>query len=365
MATIVPAQKEDRNVFTFGPRGYSVRDVIDAAFFLGEIEPHWQEVLLRSEAQREAQDTGAQPDDAALESAAVAFRYRYELITAEETERWLEMRGLTLVEFSEHFAREYWRGNFGSAIKSPDISYAAAPADLHELLVVELVLSGELDRMATNLAWRVASRETAKENDQNAELLESERANFQERFGLAVGDFPGWLSAFGRDEAWLDEMLAAEAAYRARCERLLTDEARQREVSALRLPLTRFDVEMLELESRDAAREAFLCIRDDGMSMAEVAQESRYPFHRTQMVLEEIAPDLQQKFLSLTEGSLLEPTPREDGFLLTRILGKHEPTLQDPGVQERVDALILKRHFSDLASGRIQWSIMPGTEAAE
>ena len=158
-------------------------------------------------------------------------------------------------------------------------------------------------------------------------------------------------------------MVETEAAYQRHCETRLTKEARERELGALRLPLTRFEVEMIELESRDAAREAFMCVRDDGMTMADVATEGRYPFRRTELVLEQIPDDMQQKFLSLTPGSLLEPMPREDGFLLTRLVQKKEPKLDDPDVRERADQRILSRHFFDLSSGRIRWRIaMNGAE---
>ena len=42
---------------------------------------------------------------------------------------------------------------------------------------------------------------------------------------------------------------------------------------SLRLRLTRFEIERIELESRDAAKEALFCVREDGMSMEEVATE--------------------------------------------------------------------------------------------
>ena len=38
MTSALPAQKEDRIVFTAGPRSFSVRDVIDAAYFRSSIE---------------------------------------------------------------------------------------------------------------------------------------------------------------------------------------------------------------------------------------------------------------------------------------------------------------------------------------
>ena len=76
-------------------------------------------------------------------------------------------------------------------------------------------------------------------------------------------------------------------------------------LAALRLPLTRFEVETIELDSLDAAREALLCARDDGMSMEEVAAEGRYPYRHPEVLLEEIPEDLQQKFLRVNPGDIL------------------------------------------------------------
>jgi hypothetical protein len=101
-----------------------------------------------------------------------------------------------------------------------------------------------------------------------------------------------------------------------------------------------------------------MCVRDDGMTMEDVAKEGRYPFRKMEVVLEQIPDELQQKFLSSTPGSLLEPTAREDGFVLTRLLQKKEPKLDDADVSKRVEQRILARHFADLSSGRIQWRIL-------
>ena len=169
---------------------------------------------------------------------------------------------------------------------------------------------------------------------------------------------PAWLERLGRDEEWLREALALEAIYRRSLDSLLSRQAREHQIAALRLPLTRFEVETIELDSLDAAREALLCARDDGMSMEEVAAEGRYPYRHPEVLLEEVPEDLQQKFLSVHPGEILEPIARGDGFHLCRIIGKEEPNLDDPVVKERADQCILDRHFSDLTTRYIQWRIL-------
>ena len=95
-------------VFVCEDRPFDFRDVIDAAHFRGELEPVWKNFLRLVAAERKADAEELEVDDGAIESAAEQFRYERDLITAEETERWLAERGLTLSDFSAHFVRHYW-----------------------------------------------------------------------------------------------------------------------------------------------------------------------------------------------------------------------------------------------------------------
>src|SRR5439155_18740686 len=129
-------------------------------------------------------------------------------------------------------------------------------------------LSGELDRLTSDLTARLAARCAGKEP--TPEAIAAEERKFLHRNRIEPAQLANWLEQLGRDSKWLNEMLAIEAAYRTHCDRLLVPEARQHELMALRLPLTRFETEVIELESRDAANEALFCVREDGMSMEEV-----------------------------------------------------------------------------------------------
>jgi hypothetical protein len=84
--------------------------------------------------------------------------------------------------------------------------------------------------------------------------------------------------------------------------------------------------------------------------MEEVATEGRYPYHRADFLLEDLPADAQQKYLSVSQGDLLEPMPYGDGFKLCRIIKKIEPRLEDQSVKTRIDQRLLDQYFSDLAT---------------
>jgi hypothetical protein len=332
---------------------YRARDAIDAAHFRGQVDSLWQEFQRKLAAEKEADEKNIDLDRGAIEAAAEAFRYDHDLITAEETEQWLAIHGLNLDDFSDYFGREYC----GQAL--PDVEYEPTAFDSsspepRNLFTADLIMSGHLDRMITELSWRLAARTAARPEGVGPDAIETERQRFFERSGFPPDQLPQWLKGLGRDLDWFEKMLVMETAYQQRNQTLLTPQARKREIGTLRLQLTRFESEVIELESRDAAKEALFCVSEDGMSMEEVAAEGRYPYRCVSFLQEDIPDELQQKFLSVAPGEVLEPIPRGDSFELHRIIRKIEPQADDPAVLERVENRILGRHYSELAARYVE-----------
>ena len=352
MADTQSVSHDDLVVCACGGKEYKARDAIDAALFRGQLQAAWKQFLCRVKAEKRAEELELELDDDAINEAAESFRYQHDLITAEETEQWLGARGLTLDDFSDYLARQYWRGAFDEDIEPEDVDFTSAPPELRELFTLELILSGELSRLTTQLMWRLAALAAGPNED--PEAIAAERQRFFDRNKISVAELSDWQNRIGRDGEWFDEMLATEAAYCQRCDALLDPQVRKKELAMLRIPLTRLEAEVIELESPDAAREALFCIREDGMSMEEVAAEGRYPYRRIALLQEDAPSELQQKFLSVAVGDVLEPLARGDGFELYRITKKLEPQLDDPSVQQRIDQRLVERHFSELTSKYVE-----------
>ena len=348
MADTESVSRDDLIVCACGNQEFSARDAIDAALFRGELDSKWKEFLRCVESEKRADELDLDLDDDAIATAAEAFRYEHDLITAEETEAFLANRGLTLDDFTDYFTRHYCASAITEKVPSEDIDYISASSELRQVFIAEAILSGELDRMTTELMWRLAVRCAEKEVD--SETLAAEERSFLDRNKIEPAQLSNWLERLGRDLEWFNEMVAMEAMYRRRCDVLLVPQARQRELVMLRLPLTRFETEVIELESHDAAQEALFCVREDGMSMEEVAIEGRYPYRRVDFLFEDIPSDAQQRFLSVSAGDVLEPVARGDGFELCRIIEKIEPKPDDPSIKVHIDQRLLSRHFSELAS---------------
>jgi hypothetical protein len=348
MSSTESVSPHDVIVCACGTQEYTARDAVDAAIFRGEFEEKWQAFLRHVAAEGRADELELELDESAISAAAEEFRYSHDLITAEETEAWLANRGLTFEDFSDYFTRQYCVGAVDEGFSPEQIGYTSAAPELRDLFVAELILSGALEGMTTKLMWRLAAHCAGTEP--TSEMIAAEKRKFLNRISVEPAQLAHWLEEMGRDSQWLNQMLAIEAAYGALCDKLLVPKARQRELMALRLHLTRFEIELIEFESRDAAKEALFCVREDGMSMDEVATEGRYPYRHADFLLGDLPADAQQKYFSGSPGDVLEPTPHGDGFELCRIIKKVEPRLEDPSVKSRVDQRLLDQYFSDLTT---------------
>ena len=110
MSSTESVSPHDVIVCACGTREYRAADAIDAAIFRGELEEKWQAFLRHVAAEERADELELELDESAISAAAEQFRYRHDLITAEETEAWLANRGLTFDDFSDYFARQYCVG---------------------------------------------------------------------------------------------------------------------------------------------------------------------------------------------------------------------------------------------------------------
>src|SRR6059058_2765232 len=95
MSSTESVSPHDVIVCACGTQEYTARDAVDAAIFRGEFEEKWQAFLRHLAAEERADELELELDESAISAAAEQFRYRYDLITAEETEAWLSNRGLT------------------------------------------------------------------------------------------------------------------------------------------------------------------------------------------------------------------------------------------------------------------------------
>ena len=346
-----------RVVLTRGASKFTVEDILAHAWFLGELRTPWTELLNELACAESALSLDLAPDTETLVSMSEEFRYNRDLLTVEETEGWLLARDLTEDDFNAYLVRRYWQNHPPeSASPAPDHSeYVEAWAELRELLRVDLFFSGQFDNLARAVSWRLATAVELDKNEIAPEATEQERARFLERTGLDEAGVAEALKQLNRTQTWLEDCLELEVGFRKKHDSLLSDQARARTLTAMRLPLTRLKIQTLVLRSLEAAQEAVLCLTKDRLSPEQVAQECGVGWDEQQLFLGDLAPEVQQGFLSAAPGEVFAPEAGEEEFAVTRLVSKAEPSLADEAVRDRIDEQLLDAHFSGLSAKHLRW----------
>ncbi|HEU5162700.1 MAG TPA: hypothetical protein VFV54_06125 [Thermoanaerobaculia bacterium] len=326
-------------------RTITVDDAIASALFRGELAGAIRETLeLAASEERAADDVDI--SDASLQAAAESFRYEHELISAGETEAWLAERGLTTDDFSrwlyQRLCREAMKGSLAEPFDVPD--------EFGDLLRIHLWFSGGMDAIAEQLKRRVAAnREVAADAARAADAI----AAFMQRESLDRDALRAWVEDAGRDAAWLDEMARMEAAFARVASKTLTADARSRKLAAMQRSLSRVEFDLFDVDSQGAAREAYLCVRDDRIPLAEVAREAGYAVQRQERSIEDLGA-VAERLFSAAEGDVVGPLETEGRFRLYQVLRKKQPSLADAAVARRIDDLLLDELFVDLTARHVE-----------
>ena len=347
---------EDCAAFALGETTVTIGEVVRAAHFRGELQSAAAEVALAVACEEEAARWKLEADGDAIGAAADAFRFENDLTSAEAMEAWLGARGIAPGESRDYFSRRYWRETLREKIVPDNVDPARVVPEMMGLLEIEVLMSGAFGALATGLVRRLLVRAEAGASSDEGQV-KAERAQFLKRAGLKPAGVPVWLRAVGRGPDWLGGMLAMEAAFRRRCAAVVTRERLAQALAAARLALTQLEVEQVEFDSADAARDAHLRVRQDGLALEAVARESRFPFSRLEFLAEDLPDELRQRLLCASDGEVLAPSPEGGVFHLRRVVRKAEPVLADARIRSRLERRILDAYFSGAGEADARWFV--------
>ncbi len=308
------------SAFQGGLRVFTVDDILSAAEWRGVLADFRTDWSRRLTSARTAEAEGLAPDAAAIEAATDAFRYARDLVSADECDRWLGDRGLTFEDLTASVTRRL------QAEMSDPVEGCEPEADDEPIFLLDALLADEFTVWARDLAWRVAlaCEEKTLPSDPNPEI-----------------------------EIWpeLEERFVSAGAA------LITPDRRKRELAAQRLRFLRVTVEVAEFDSDPAAREAVLCAREAGSSLAGIAGVNGFPCQTVAGFLGDLPEGWRPALISARPGDVVRPPDADGGIIVLNVLNRQEPALDDVAVCERLDTELRDRHFSELESRHIRWLI--------
>lgn len=296
--------------FAVGERPYSWSEV--AAF--ARRDGRWERLAREVREGLACQRAGHVADPGTVKQAAVDYRYRRRLIMGEETEAWLRSRHVEVGEWMDYMRRTVLRA------EHPDIDGAEAVPDdeVEPLLWATGRCSGLLDDFAMGLAERVAAH-------------------------LRVaGDLPAGDADVDRALDRFRDAVATPAAVQA-------------EVGRRQLDWLTVAMEQGRFPTEDAAREAVLSVRDDGLALAEVCELAEVALVRHAALLAEIDPAVRPAALGARPGELIGPLPVEGGFVVACVESKVVPSVDDAEIRRRAADAVFAAALRREVEARVQW----------
>lgn len=284
-------------VFAAADRTWTIGEVLATALYMST------DVVTTERKTRALPQTGKLGD---VDAAVQAFRYQHQLVSADECLRWLVARGLSYADLRASMARRV------SARPGPDGGAAE----------IDLILSDEFARLARGLAARVA-------------------------VALQAGDTLG--GAIDDDWPHLD------ARYRAFAALTADPVARLRQLQSDRLNWVQIEFEQVEFDNLDAAREARLCVLEDGQSLRELALAGRFANVSRRERVSALPPAWSHALLRTRPGAITPVIQDGERLLLLGVTRIIEPTLSDPSVLAGIDAQLLDQHLEPLLARHVRW----------
>ncbi len=330
-----------RAVFALSGAEYTWGDVALAAALRGDWRAVDERARLGSRllAREDAADGDALPDDV-VESAANAFRYARDLVTAEETEAWLDRWDLDPEAWMTWIASDLLckRGGDGSSTLEP--LPEASESSVH----AEAACSGALERFAIRLAEAAAVAARLDEEGGPG----SPENGVPEIQGPVPADFdPAGLPFDPPPEGFgprLLELARLERARRRWREAPVSPDDVEAIVRIHQTDWLRVRALVLSLRSEDAAREALLSIRDDGRAVEEVARDAAATRRSEDFTLASVDESLRDHLLAGRKGEWAGPFPCGDARTL--VMNGFSPASYDFGSVivrggERADAFFV------------------------
>ena len=343
-------------LFTAGARSYYWEDVFVAARLWSDWAALQKQVREGIACTKRLAGDKDLLDPGELKSAANDFRYQRKLLSAEEAESWLKKRDLTVEMWTEYIQRTVLRRKWAADLDDIVARYAVTEDEIDEAATCEAICSERLTALAHKLAGRAAvfaRAETQPEHPApDARPRPSDHEHIASAFAkLAVPGFP--LEYWQERVDWLARV---EEAFPPFCAHPVMPDALADEVGAHHFDWIVVDYRFAPFRDEETAREAALCIREDGAGLAELAGRAGSAEDGGRVLLEQAEPELRPYLLGARKGETLGPLRWRDQFVIVQVLEKTLPSVDEPQVRERASEAALSSRIEREVLDRVRWA---------
>ena len=343
--------------FSVGDTLFLWADVVLAAELRGE----WRPVVVRAMAELAALDREAASEEELVEESEIEeesnrFRYEKDLVSVDDTERWIGVWGLDVDAWLTWIRADLLRKRFEGE------GAVVAPAEVAEwddetvegAVHAEAAFSGALSRFARRLAAEAAIAQRLAEGGAPQDEPREEAAESTGAPTVDVGSLPLGFPAEGLAERTraLSRLARGFDAFRSE---VVTAEAVAARVRIHQGDWMRVDCRILTVPTEDVAREALLSIQEDGEEMSVVAAGAGAEVREGTFYLEELEPGISDHVLAARKGELLGPLRTGEGFVLVDVLAKRLASVDDEEIRTRAERSLFDSLVERETDDRVLW----------
>jgi hypothetical protein len=343
-----------QTIFSVGDTVYLWADVVLAAELRGE----WSSVVrsaLTNLAALEKEAAGEEElvSEEEIEAEADRFRYDRDLVSVDDTEKWLGRWGLDVDAWLTWIRAGLLRRRFaaeGDAALEPADASEYDDETVEGVVQAEAACSGALARFANTLASQVAIVDRLAEDGAAA-------GEPQEDVAPPVVDASALLPGFPAEDLpeRIRGLLRFDRAFAAFRAEVVTPAAVAARVKARQGDWMRIRCRILTVPGEDVAREALLSIREDGDDMADVAAGAGGDLAEGTYYLEELEKGISDRVLAARSGELVGPVQTADGWVLVDVVEKRLASPDDEEVRKRAEESLFEALVERELDNRVTW----------
>lgn len=299
-------------VFSAGGHCFTWVEVVEWARARGEWPALQERVGALVARERELVAADALPGKAQRQAAVDSFCERHNVWTADELEEWLERHDVSFDEWKSEVVRSLLKPSDDAAGVSPDV--------IERACWVHGVCSGQFAAYARTMA---------------------------EEFAVHLRDQPLTLAP--------DELAALPEERERFCADQLRRDVLLAEITENQVGWTRLDLQCLIHSDEMVVREAALCVRLDGRTLADVAADAAAELREASVLIDDADPSLGTRLLAAAPGELIGPAATDGGHQLVLVVRRVAPSLDDAIVRRRAEQAIIKRALAAEVNRHVDW----------
>lgn len=311
-------------VFAINETEFGWQEIVAAAQSWGEWQSFVIEVQQSLACLSHAAETNQPLATDEAKETATAFRYAHNLISADETQAWLNRWQMTVEDWMNCLRGKLLRDKWAGRLSQIVAAHPVRDEDLAQVLKHHAICADKLREWALKLAGHAA--------------IAASSASFD------VGS-----------ESPRDLISRIEIEFEKKRQQTITPKLVETKIADHRLDWIHVDCRCLWFAEEQIAREAAWCITEDGMTLDEVSRESRGEVQFWNFYLDEIDAAIRPYFLAARQGDWLGPLKYREGFPIFSILEKRMPSDGDPLIRQRAETFIIANLMEQEMNERVRW----------